>query len=58
MPGGRLIQCAMSLGTAVLGILIVLLAGSSELGLFGWVFVALGALGTVMFLVLPVNTRR
>jgi hypothetical protein len=58
MPGGRLLQCAMSLGTAVLGVLLVLLAGSSELGLFGWVFLVLGALGVVMFLVLPVNTRR
>lgn len=58
MPGGRLIQCAMSLGTAVLGILLVLLAGSSELGLFGWVFLALGALGVVMWLVVPANARR
>jgi hypothetical protein len=58
MPGGRLLQCAMSLGTAVLGLLLVLLAGSTELGLFGWVFLALGALGVVLFLVLPVNARR
>lgn len=58
MPGGRLIQCAMSLGTAVLGILLVLLAGPSELGLFGWVFLALGALGVVMWLVVPADARR
>lgn len=58
MPGGRMLQCAMSLGTAVLGLLLVLLAGPSELGLFGWVFLALGALGVVLWFVMPVNARR
>lgn len=58
MPGGRLLQLAMSMGTAVLGVLLVLLAGSSELGLFGWVFLTLGALGVVLWWVMPVNARR
>ncbi len=58
MPGGRLMQLAMSLGTAVLGLVLLLWAGASEIGLFGWVFVALGALGVVFWLVLPVNARR
>jgi hypothetical protein len=51
-------QLGMCLGTAVLGLLILVLGGSSELGPFGWLFVALGALGTIMWVVLPSHTRR
>jgi hypothetical protein len=51
-------QLAMCVGTAVLGLLILVLGGSSELGPFGWLFVALGVLGTVMWVVLPSRTRR
>jgi hypothetical protein len=58
MPGGRVLQFAMSLGTAVLGVLLLLWAGSSELGLFGWVFLALGALGVLLWFVMPTNARR
>jgi hypothetical protein len=58
MPGGRMLQCAMSLGTAVLGVLLLLLAGSSEWAAFGWVFLALGTLGVVLWWVMPVNARR
>ena len=58
MPGGRIVQLAMSLGTALLGVLLLLLAGSSELGLFGWLFVVLGALGVVLWFVLPTGARR
>ncbi len=58
MPGGRIVQLAMSLGTALLGALILLLAGSSELGLFGALFVVLGALGVVLWFVLPTGARR
>ena len=58
MPGGRGMQLGMCLGTAVLGLLILLLGGSSELGSFGWLFLALGVLGTVMWVVLPSRTRR
>ena len=53
MPGGRVVQLTMSLGTAVLGVLLLLWTGSSEAGLFGWLFVGLGALGVVMWFVLP-----
>jgi hypothetical protein len=58
MPGGRIVQLAMSLGTALLGVLLLLLAGSSELGLFGSLFVVLGALGVVLWFVLPSGARR
>jgi|SoimicMinimDraft_8_1059736.scaffolds.fasta_scaffold171160_1 hypothetical protein len=58
MPGGRIVQLAMSLGTALLGVLLLLLAGSSELGLFGSLFVVLGALGVVLWFVLPTGARR
>ena len=57
MPGGRGMQLGMCLGTAVLGLLILLLGGSSELGSFGWLFLALGVLGTVMWVVLPSRSR-
>jgi hypothetical protein len=52
------LQLAMCLGTALLGVLLLLLAGSSEMGLFGWVFVAVGALGALLSLVVPMRTRR
>ena len=58
MPGGRGMQLAMCIGTAVLGLLILVLGGSSELGPFGWLFVALGVLGAIMWVVLPSRTRR
>jgi hypothetical protein len=58
MPGGRIVQLAMSLGTALLGVLLLLMAGSSELGLFGALFIILGALGVVLWLVLPTGARR
>ena len=58
MPGGRGMQLGMCLGTAVLGLLILVLGGSSELGPFGWLFVVLGVLGTIMWVVLPSRTRR
>jgi hypothetical protein len=51
-------QLGMCLGTAVLGLLILVLGGSSELGSFGWLFLALGVLGTVMWVVLPSRTPR
>ena len=58
MPGGRGMQLGMCLGTAVLGLLILVLGGSSELGPFGWLFAALGVLGTIMWVALPSHTRR
>jgi hypothetical protein len=58
VPGGRIVQLAMSLGTALLGVVLLLLAGSSELGLFGSLFVVLGALGVVLWFVLPTGARR
>ena len=51
-------QLAMCVGTAVLGLLILVLGGSSELGPFGWLFLALGVLGAIMWVVLPSRTRR
>jgi hypothetical protein len=51
-------QLGMCIGTAVLGLLILVLGGSSELGPFGWLFLALGVLGTVTWVVLPSGTRR
>jgi hypothetical protein len=58
MPGGRIVQLAMSLGTALLGVLLLLMAGSSGLGLFGAFFIVLGALGVVLWFVLPTDARR
>jgi hypothetical protein len=51
-------QLAMCVGTALLGLLVLVLGGSSELGLFGWLFLALGLLGAIMWVVLPTRTRR
>jgi len=51
-------QLGMCLGTAVLGLLILVLGGSSELGPCGWLFVAPGVLGTIMWVVLPSHTRQ
>ncbi len=54
-----MLQCAMCFGTAVLGLLILLGAGwNSELGLFGWVFLLLGALGVLIWFLAPAGTRR
>lgn len=58
MPGGRLVQVAMCLATALLGVVLLLWAGSSELGLFGWAFVALGGLGVLFWFLMPSTTRR
>jgi hypothetical protein len=52
------LQLVMCLATALLGVLILLVGGSSEMGLFGWVFLVLGGLGALLTLVLPVATRR
>jgi hypothetical protein len=51
-------QLAMCLGTAVLGALLLLWAGSSELGPFGWVFLGLGAIGALVWFVVPHDARR
>ena len=51
-------QLAMCLGTAVLGLLILVWGGSSDLGLFGWLFLALGGLGTLFWFLVPYNARR
>ena len=53
-----MVQLAMSLGTALLGVLLLVLAGSSGLGLFGCLFVVLGALGVVLWFVLPTGACR
>ena len=58
MPGGRAVQLGMCLLTAILGAVLLLWGGSSELGLFGWPFFALGALGTFLWFVLPYGARR
>ena len=51
-------QLGMCLLTALLGAVLLLWGGSSELGLFGWPFLALGALGTFLWFVLPYGARR
>jgi len=51
-------QLGMCLGTAVLGLLILVLGGSSELGSFGWLFLTLGALGTLWWFLVPYTARR
>jgi hypothetical protein len=48
----------MCLGTALLGVLLLLWAGSSELSLFGWVFLAIGGLGVLLWFVMPTTTPR
>ncbi len=53
-----MVQLTMCVGTAVLGALLLLGAGASELGLFGWVFLALGGLGVFLALVMPNTTTR
>jgi hypothetical protein len=58
VPGGRGMQLAMCLGTAVLGALLLLWGGSSELGPFGWVFLGLGAIGALVWFVVPHDARR
>lgn len=58
MPGGRGMQLGMCVGTAVLGLLILVLGGSSELGAFGWLFLALGVLGAAMWVVFPSRAGR
>jgi len=51
-------QLAMCLGTAVLGLLLLVLGGSSETGLFGWPFLALGVLGALFWFLVPHDARR
>jgi hypothetical protein len=51
-------QLGMCVGTAVLGLLVLVLGGSSELGPFGWLFLALGVLGAVMWVVFPSRAGR
>ena len=51
-------QLAMCLGTAVLGVLLLLWGGSSEIGPFGWLFLVLGAIGAFVWFVVPYNARR
>ena len=58
MPGGRGMQLAMCLGTAVLGLLLLVWGRSSEIGLFGWLFLALGGLGTVCWFLVPYDARQ
>ncbi len=53
-----MVQLGMCLATALLGALILLWGGASELGLFGWPFLALGALGAVLWFVFPYGARR
>ena len=58
MPGGRGMQLAMCLGTALLGLLLLVWGGPSDIGLFGWLFLALGGLGTLFWFLVPYNARR
>jgi len=58
VPGGRGMQLGMCLGTAVLGLLILVLGGSSDMALFGWLFLTLGALGTLWWFLVPYTARR
>ena len=58
MPGGRGMQLGMCLGTALLGLVILVLGGSSELALFGWLFLVLGGLGTLCWFLVPYTARR
>jgi hypothetical protein len=48
----------MCVGTALLGVVLLLTAGSSDMGLFGWMFLVLGGLGVLLSLVVPISTRR
>jgi hypothetical protein len=47
------VQLFMSIGTLVLGLLMVILTSSPELALFGWVLAGLGALGVALRYLLP-----
>ena len=51
-------QLGMCLGTALLGLVILVLGGSSELGLFGWLFLVLGGLGTLCWFLVPYDARQ
>ena len=53
-----MVQLAMCVGTAVLGLLLLLMGGSAELGPIGWPFLALGLLGVLLWFVLPHGARR
>jgi len=50
-------QLAMCVGTALLGLLLLVWGGSSDIGLFGWLFVALGALGTLFWFLVKALAR-
>jgi hypothetical protein len=56
--GSQVLQLAMCIGTALLGVLLLLMASSSELSLFGWLFVVLGGLGALLSFFVPTTTRR
>jgi hypothetical protein len=51
-------QLGMCLGTALLGLVILVLGGSPELALFGWLFLVLGGLGTLCWFLVPYTARR
>jgi hypothetical protein len=49
----------MSLGTVVVGVLLALVfAAGTEFAPMGWLFAALGVVGTVTWMVLPPGRRR
>jgi hypothetical protein len=56
---GRWFQLAMSVGTVVVGVLLALVfAAGTEMAPLGWLFAALGVVGTVTWLLVPQGGRR